>query len=70
MTVAIIPASTQRPGASTKAERLRAMLVSPDLEFLMEAHDGISAKIVEESGFKGIWASGLTMSAAIGPARQ
>jgi phosphoenolpyruvate phosphomutase len=32
----------------------------------MEAHDGLSAKIAEESGFKGIWASGLTMSAALG----
>jgi phosphoenolpyruvate phosphomutase len=50
----------------SKAARLRAMLLSPDLEFLMEAHDGISAKIVEEAGFKGIWASGLSVSAALG----
>ncbi len=32
----------------------------------MEAHDGMSAKIVEEAGFKGIWASGLSLSAALG----
>ncbi len=32
----------------------------------MEAHDGLSAKIVEEAGFDGIWASGLTISAALG----
>ena len=32
----------------------------------MEAHDGMSAKIVEESEFKGIWASGLALSAALG----
>ena len=32
----------------------------------MEAHDGLSAKIVQEAGFKGIWASGLSMSAAMG----
>ena len=32
----------------------------------MEAHDGLSARIVEEAGFKGIWASGLCMSAALG----
>jgi phosphoenolpyruvate phosphomutase len=32
----------------------------------MEAHSGISAKIVQETGFKGIWASGLSMSAAMG----
>ena len=50
----------------SKAARLRAMLTSPELEFLMEAHNGLSAKIVEEAGFKGIWASGLSMSAALG----
>ena len=32
----------------------------------MEAHNGLSAKIVEEAGFAGIWASGLSMSAALG----
>ena len=38
----------------------------PTLTFLMEAHNGLSAKIVEEAGFRGIWASGLTISAALG----
>jgi len=52
--------------APSKAARLRALLTSPELEFLMEAHNGLSAKIVEEAGFKGIWASGLSMSAALG----
>ncbi|MBC6444388.1 MAG: phosphoenolpyruvate mutase [Alphaproteobacteria bacterium GM202ARS2] len=42
------------------------MLESAELAFLMEAHDGMSAKIVEEGGFQGIWASGLTLSAAMG----
>ena len=32
----------------------------------MEAHHALSAKIVEEAGFKGIWASGLSISAALG----
>jgi phosphoenolpyruvate phosphomutase len=32
----------------------------------MEAHTALSAKIVEEAGFKGIWASGLGISAAMG----
>ncbi len=32
----------------------------------MEAHNGLSAKIVEEAGFKGIWGSGLSISAALG----
>ena len=32
----------------------------------MEAHNGLSAKIVEEAGFKGIWGSGLCLSASLG----
>lgn len=32
----------------------------------MEAHNGLSAKLVEEAGFQAIWASGLTMSASLG----
>lgn len=50
----------------SKAALLRRLLYSPELSFLMEAHDGLSAKIVEESGFKGVWASGLSISAALG----
>jgi phosphoenolpyruvate phosphomutase len=50
----------------SKARRFRELLLSPDLEFLMEAHNGLSARIVEEAGFKGIWASGLTISAQMG----
>ena len=45
---------------------LRQEIASPTLSFLMEAHSGLSAKIAEEAGFRGIWASGLTMSAALG----
>ena len=51
---------------SSKAAKLRTLLTSQRLEFLMGAHNGISAKITEESGFKGIWASGLAISAALG----
>lgn len=51
---------------SRKTTRLRELLTSAQLEFIMEAHDGLSAKIVEEAGFQGIWASGLTVSAALG----
>jgi phosphoenolpyruvate phosphomutase len=51
---------------SRKSTQLRALLGSPQLEFLMEAHNGLSAKIVEEAGFRGIWASGLAISAALG----
>ena len=46
-----------------KTTRLKNMLGSLELEFLMEAHNGLSARIVEQSDFKGIWASGLSISA-------
>ena len=49
-----------------KTTRLKNMLNSSELEFLMEAHNGLSALIVEQSGFKGIWASGLSMSSSLG----
>jgi 2-methylisocitrate lyase-like PEP mutase family enzyme len=49
-----------------KTTQFRAMLQSRELEFLMEAHNGLSARIVEETGFRGIWASGLSISAALG----
>ena len=52
--------------AARKAARLRAMLHSGQLEFLLEAHNGLSAKIAEEAGFAGIWASGLALSAQFG----
>ena len=50
----------------SRASRLRQMLQSAELEFLMEAHNGLSARIVREAGFKGIWASGLSISAQFG----
>ncbi len=49
-----------------KAKKLRKLLHSNKLEFILEAHNGLSAKIVENTGFKGIWASGLAMSAQFG----
>lgn len=49
-----------------KTAQFKQLLHSGQLEFLMEAHNGLSAKIVEETGFKGIWASGLSISAALG----
>jgi len=47
----------------TKAAKLRSMLQSQQTEFILEAHNGLSARIVEEAGFKGIWGSGLALSA-------
>ncbi|MEO7386798.1 MAG: phosphoenolpyruvate mutase [Gammaproteobacteria bacterium] len=49
-----------------KTTRFRQLLASKELEFLLEAHNGITAKIVEETGFRGIWAGGLCMSAQYG----
>lgn len=49
-----------------RTTRFRQLLASPELEFLMEAHNGVSARIAEEAGFKGIWAGGLCMSAQFG----
>ena len=49
-----------------KTTQLKNMIHSNELEFIMEAHNGMSAKIVEETGFKGIWGSGLAISAALG----
>ncbi len=66
MSVNAKPVSAGDDESLSKAARLKAMIQSPGLEFLMEAHDGLSAKIVEEAGFKGIWASGLSVSAALG----
>ena len=51
---------------ASRSSRLRQMLVGNELEFLMEAHNGLSARIVREAGFRGIWASGLAISAQYG----
>ena len=64
----LTPGSRQAgtPENASKAVRLRALLEGPELGFLMEAHDGLSSKIAEEAGFEAVWASGLSMSAALG----
>ena len=48
---------------SAKTTQLRRMLDSGETEFILEAHNGLAARIVEEAGFKGIWGSGLAISA-------
>jgi hypothetical protein len=55
------------PSSLRKTTQLKKLLTTPgELGFLMEAHNGLSAKIVEEAGFKAIWGSGLSISAAMG----
>src|SRR5205814_4566521 len=53
------------PGISTSGQ-FKKLLLSEQLEFICEAHNGLSAKIVQEAGFRGIWASGLSISAQFG----
>lgn len=53
-------------GAMSKATQLKTLLQSDQVEFILEAHNGMSAKIVEETGFSGIWGSGLALSASLG----
>ncbi len=69
LTPILVDSDHQRLAPSLAARRcaaLRRELTSPELSFLMEAHDGLSAKLVEEAGFPAIWASGLAISAALG----
>jgi phosphoenolpyruvate phosphomutase len=46
-----------------KTTQLKQLLQSEETEFILEAHNGLSARIVQEAGFKGIWGSGLALSA-------
>jgi len=57
-----MPSEHQPP----KSTQFKQLLLSSQLEFICEAHNGLSAKIVEEAGFHGIWASGLSISAQFG----
>jgi phosphoenolpyruvate phosphomutase len=54
------------PGGVRATPRLRHLVTRPEIAFLMEAHHGLSARIAEEAGFEGIWASGLTVSTSFG----
>ena len=49
-----------------KTRILKSLLNSGTIDFILEAHNGMSANIVEEAGFPGIWASGLTLSCSMG----
>jgi phosphoenolpyruvate phosphomutase len=51
---------------SGKTSAFRRLLQSERVEFILEAHNGLSARIVEEAGFAGIWGSGLAISASLG----
>lgn len=60
------PRSEARAAPLRETTQLKNLLCSEKLEFILEAHNGVSARLVEEAGFKGIWASGLAISAQFG----
>jgi phosphoenolpyruvate phosphomutase len=49
----------------SRTARLRGLLASDGIAFLLEAHNALSARIVEEAGFDAIWASSLSISASM-----
>lgn len=49
-----------------RSKLLRNLINSNELEVIMEAHSGLAAKVAEHSGFRGIWASGLSISTMLG----
>jgi phosphoenolpyruvate phosphomutase len=51
----------------TTSKNLREIITADNgLARIMAAHNPLSAMLVEEAGFDGIWASGFELSAACG----
>src|SRR5215472_14949183 len=50
----------------SKASMLRRRLASPGPILLAGAHDGLTARLVQEAGFDAVWASGFEISASHG----
>jgi phosphoenolpyruvate phosphomutase len=48
------------------AAKLRELFSQKDLVVIAGAHNGLSAKLIEQAGFDGVWASGLEISASYG----
>ncbi len=48
----------------TKPRKLRELFENDGVVRIVGAHDGLGAKLVELSGFDGVWASGLEISAS------
>ncbi|MGY4304162.1 phosphoenolpyruvate phosphomutase [Bradyrhizobium sp. USDA 4369] len=60
-------AADDRTEPASRAAALRDQICSNhDLTFLMEAHDGLSSAVAERAGFKGLWASGLSIACSLG----
>jgi phosphoenolpyruvate phosphomutase len=66
-TTSVVPDVHLPRVAPGNANNLRWQICSNrQLSFLMEAHDGLSGAIAERVGFRGLWASGLSISSALG----
>jgi phosphoenolpyruvate phosphomutase len=48
------------------ARKLRELISRPGPIVIVGAHDGLSARLAEEAGFDGVWASGFEISASYG----
>jgi phosphoenolpyruvate phosphomutase len=70
--VGLLSESNQRPqgmnmnATESKRLRLRTLLESQETEILVGAHNGLTARLVEEAGFVGVWLGGLEVSASQG----
>lgn len=64
------PAATNGPerrAGPLLSQMLRAEICCEStLSFLMEAHDALSGAIAKRAGFKGLWASGLSIASSLG----
>ncbi len=49
-----------------KMRKFKALLYSSETQYIIDAHNALIAKIVEETNFPAIWGSGLTLSASKG----
>jgi phosphoenolpyruvate phosphomutase len=49
---------------TSKTARLRALLDRPTIACLVGARDGLTARIVEDAGFDGVWVSSFEVSAS------
>lgn len=57
----------ERSASPSLAQELRRQICSEsNLSFLMEAHDALSGAIAKRTGFKGLWASGLSIASCLG----
>lgn len=57
-------AASGQAGVVAKSRKLRALFRRPGIVRIVGAHNGMTARLVENAGFEGVWASGLEVSTA------